>query len=186
MRDPQAGGYLIDLSLHYNVGFTDSWHPGAGTNDLPELRRGILTLDGVQFDVRGLIEGAESGFGKKYPTTVAEIAVQRACRRVHFLHAAMDTRGIPAYTDYPDYWQIGSYVVHYSDGRQQQFGNEEKSPFTVVWSGRNAWSRPPIGMIRLFKSTWENPDPAVIIRSIDFVTTGPAPARFLVAITAEP
>jgi hypothetical protein len=152
---------------------------------LPELRHGIQDFAGVQFDVRGLIEGAGSGFGKKYPTNVAEIAVQRACRRLHFLHAAMDTRdiGIP---DSPDYWQIGSYVIHYSDGRQEEFRNEEKSPFAVVWSGRNPWSRPQIRTIRLFKSTWENPDPAVIIRSIDFVTTGPAPARFLVAVTAEP
>jgi len=91
-------------------------------------------------------------------------------------------------------------VIHYSNSTQAEFPivigqslldwftqpNEEKKPFTIAWSGHNAWSRPESKTIRLFKSTWQNPDPAVLISSIDFVTTGPAPARFLVAITAEP
>jgi len=195
-RDPQAAANLIDLSLYYNVGLTESWHPGNGTSDLSELPRGIQILAGVQFDVRGLIQvGDESRTGEKYPTQVTDIAVQHACQRLQFLHAAIDAGGIP------DNTQIGSYVIHYSNGEQAQFPivigvsladwftqpDEEKKPFTIAWSGYNAESRRQGTAIRLFKSTWQNPAPAESIRSIDFVSSMPSgPAPFLVAVTAEP
>ena len=194
-RDPQAGGDLIDLSLYYNVGLTESWHTGSGTSDLSELRRGIQTLAGIQFDVRGLIQvGAESRTGETYPTKVADIAIQRACQRLHFLHAAID-----AFSQ-PDGTRIGSYVIRYSNGRQSEFPivigvsladwfdqpNEENKTFTIAWTGQNAASRRQGRKIRLFRSTWENPAPGETVRSIDFVWTASEAAPFLVAITAEP
>ena len=125
---------------------------------------------------------------------VADIAVQHACQRLHFLHAAIDAGGVP------DNTQIGSYVIHYSNGEQAQFPivigqsladwftqpDEEKKTFTIGWSGYNAESRRQGRTIRLFKSTWQNPAPAETIRSIDFVSTASGPAPFLVAVTAEP
>jgi len=152
-------------------------------------------LAGVEFDLRGLIQvGAESKSGGKYPTQVADIVVQRACQRLHFLHAAIDAGGIP------DNTQIGSYVIHYSNGEHAQFPivigqsladwftqpDEETKRFKIAWSGYNAESRRQGRTIRLFKSTWQNPAPAETIRSIDFVSTASGPAPFLVAVTAEP
>jgi hypothetical protein len=65
--------------------------------------------------------------------------------------------------------------------------NEDKRSFTVAWTGQNAESRRQGQSIRLFKTTWQNPEPAQPIRSLDFVWNPPGPAApFLVALTAEP
>ena len=104
---------------------------------------------------------AQSRTGEKCPTQVTKIAVQRACQRLHFLHAAFHPGGIP------DNTQIGIYVIHYSNGRQAEFPvivgesladwftqpDDEKKPFTIAWSGYNAESRRQGRTIRLFKST---------------------------------
>ena len=155
---------------------------------------GIQTFVGVQFDVGGLIQvGAPSRTGENYPTEVRQIAIQRACQRLHFLHAAIFAGGTPNGT------RIGSYVLHYVNGRQAEVPivigqsladwftqpNEENKRFTIAWTGYNAESRRQGKTIRLFKTTWENPAPAEAIRSIDFVSAQAGPAPFLVAITAE-
>src|ERR1039458_8961987 len=66
LRDPKARPELIDLSAHYNAALTDSWHPasnmaGETGNDLAELPRGVQKLDGIEFDLRGLIQVSGSG-----------------------------------------------------------------------------------------------------------------------------
>ena len=38
---------------------------------------------------------------------------------------------------------------------------------------------------RMYKSTWENPDPGIEITTVDFVSLGTECAPFLIAITAE-
>jgi hypothetical protein len=206
MRDPQAAANLIDLSLHYNAGLKESWYPGVGlgTSDLSEVPHGIQTFAGVQFDVRGLIQvNAESTSGEDYPRGVSGIAVQRACRRLHFLHAAIDAsyaRVVPDGTEI----RIGYYSIHYSNGELVHIPivigqsladwftqpNQEKETFTIARTGQNAESRRQGRTIRLFKSTWENPTPAETIRSIDFGVSVLAntfwSAPFLVAVTAEP
>src|SRR5262245_62287890 len=67
-RDPKAQAELIDLSAHYNAALTESWHPasnlaGESGNDLSELPRGIHKLDGIEFDLRGLIQVSGNGSG---------------------------------------------------------------------------------------------------------------------------
>ena len=61
------------------------------------LAHGIQTLDGVEFDVRGLIQvGSVSRAGKQYPKQVSNIAVGLVCQRLLFLHAAINAGGVPA------------------------------------------------------------------------------------------
>jgi hypothetical protein len=67
-RDPKARPELIDLSAHYNAALTDSWHPasnmaGETGNDLAELPGGVQKLDGIEFDLRGLIHKATQANG---------------------------------------------------------------------------------------------------------------------------
>jgi hypothetical protein len=116
------------------------------------------------------------------------IPVHQFCRRLHFLHAADTTEADGA--------QIGSYIVHCSDGKQQSipiiYGRDvvawnldpprTNSPPLPAWKGRNRRYAP----VQLFKSTWENPRPDVIIETIDFLSHNAKAAPFLVAITAEP
>jgi serine/threonine protein kinase/tetratricopeptide (TPR) repeat protein len=185
---------LIDLSTFYNAALTERWH-GPDNSDLSELPSGIQTFAGVQFDVRGLIQlAASSGGTERYPKEVRNIPINRACHRLHFLHAAIFGSGAP------DGAKIGSYVAHYASGKQSELPiimgesvadwwnqpNEQDKRFTVAWVGQNADSRRRGRSIRLFKSTWENPTPSETVSTIDFIGFQQKPAPFLVAITAEP
>ena len=91
-------------------------------------------------------------------------------------------------------------MIHYANGQQTEVPiligrsladwftqpDEKEKPFTIAWTGYNGASRRPGRTIRLFKSTWENPAPAELISTIDFVSNPYAPlAPFLVALTAE-
>jgi WD40 repeat protein len=194
-RDSHASTNLVDLTPYYNVPLTESWHWGFGPSDLSELPRGTQSFDGIAFDVRGLIQvGTKSRTGESYPTAVQEILVQRVCRRLHFLHAAIFADAVPNGAP------IGRYVLHYANGKQAEIPivigesvadwfappSEDKRPFTVAWTGQNAESRRQGRTIRLFRTTWENPEPAQPIRSLDFVWNPPGPAApFLVSLTTE-
>ncbi|MFN0068069.1 MAG: WD40 repeat domain-containing serine/threonine protein kinase [Limisphaerales bacterium] len=194
-RDPSTPRELIDLSHHYNSTLTENWHPGGGASDLSELPRGVQTLAGTRFDLRGLIQvGERSRAGEPYPRQVSGIGVGLACRRLHFLHAAIMAYDLPAGT------RIGSYVVRYADGQTHEIPiaigrdvadwfsqeHEELGHMVVAWKGHNESSRQGGHHIRLFKTTWENPRPDSVIESLDFIATHSRACPFLVAVTAEP
>ncbi len=196
-RDTQASANLIDQTDFYNAPLTQSWHsPIAAKNDLSELRQGVQKLGGIEFDVRGLIQiGASAANGLFYPNHVHDIPIYRQCRRLHFLHAAIFAAGARSGDE------LGSYIFHYTDGRQVEVPivkgkdtgewwsqpNEQDMSATIAWSGTNPAAQRAGHTIRLFAATWENPFPDVPIRQLDFVSDKPTPGQpFLVAITAEP
>lgn len=193
VRAPQAGTNLVDLSCWYNAPLTVAWHSsGQPGNSLCELPQGLQHLAGVDFDVRGLIQvGSIGPNGHPYPRQVEEIALGRACRRLHFLHAAVWAR--------PDGVQLGNYILHYVDGRDLElplvigrdiadwYVNNSAAPdCEVAWTGYNPHTRPTSQQLRLFKRTWDNPFPDIPIRSLDFISKGLRAAPFLVALTIEP
>jgi hypothetical protein len=194
VRDSQAKKEEVDLTLYYNASLTESWHTAGIGHDLALLPRGIQTLAGVPFDIRGLIQiGSVSRAGEKYPKELSGIAVGLACQRLHLLHAAVSAYGTKEGT------QIGSYIVRYANGQTREIPivvgrdiadwfsqpNEANQKFVVAWTGTNESSRAQGRTIRLFKSTWENPIPEVTVNSIDFISSHEGAAPFLVAITAE-
>jgi hypothetical protein len=185
---------LIDLSSHYNVSLTQTWHRSAGRSDLSGLPQGVQRIGGIEFDIRGLIQvGSKAVNGEPYPKEACGIAVHRPCQRLHFLHAAVDA------FDTPHGKEIGHYLVHYADGRErvvavvvgQELGDwceqprEPTARWEVVWTGTNESSRPQGRRIRLFKTTWENPWPGTVVETIDVVSTRDVVAPFVVAITTE-
>ncbi|HMO63971.1 MAG TPA: hypothetical protein PKE47_01875, partial [Verrucomicrobiota bacterium] len=193
-RDPAAPPQLIDLTRHYNATLTGHWHPGQGASDLSELPRGVQTLAGTPFDLRGLIQvGERPRTGEPYPRQVTGIGVGLPCRRLHFLHAA-----IMAYDVSPG-TRIGTYRLRYADGLTREIAivigrdvadwfsqaQEDLDPMVVAWTGENESSRQGGRHIRLFKTTWENPRPDSVIESLDFIATHPRACPFLVAVTAE-
>ncbi len=194
VRNPQAKSNLLDLSRHYNVGLGETWHPGHPRNNLGQLPSGVRALADVQFDIRGLIQvGSESFDGLLYPEGITNIAVHQLCRRLHFLHSAILATTVPSGKE------IGRYTVHYANGESHPIAiiigrdvadwfsstNENISALTVAWVGDTEESRATGRKIRLFKTTWENPQPAIVIESIDFVAGSVAAKPFLVAITVE-
>ncbi|MBI4662028.1 MAG: hypothetical protein HY735_24665 [Verrucomicrobia bacterium] len=188
-RESAAKPNLVDLTPHYNVVLTQHWY-GLPGNDLAELPRGIQTFVDVEFDVRGVVQlGSLFLADEQFPEAVKRIVVRRRCQRIHFLHAAVCGRGKRGTL-------VGSYLMHYASGDTEEFtlklgeqildwwerphdGTVEK--IEVAWKGTNEVAR----SIRLFKSTWENPQPDVPVNSIDFLSAMNDAAPFLVAISAE-
>ncbi len=183
-RDVRARANLLDLSLFYNARLR-------GETDLASLPTGIQSLDGTEFDVRGLVEVSRRF--PAYSALVTNIPVAQICRRLHFLHAAVNADVVA------DGTQLGRYVVHYSNGQQGEIplvqgrdladwweqANEQGKPLVVAWTGTNSASQREGRHIRLFKTSWPNPQPDLAVRSIDFEAMDKVGSPFLVAITAE-
>jgi eukaryotic-like serine/threonine-protein kinase len=196
-RDPRMTPNLLDLSPFYNAALAQDWLPLAA-NNLADLPQGLQKFDQVEFDIRGLIQvsGSElaTKVGNRYPASVRGLRVNRKVARLHFLHATgwVEPEGIA----------IGAYVLHYADGNQAElpiiYGEDVLdwwNPRTgddvppahavIVWTGSNEATRKSNHHLRLFKRTWDNPRPDVLVTSIDFTSTMTQCAPFLIAITVE-
>jgi hypothetical protein len=194
-RSPEAGPEMVDLSNYFNTSPDDDFYnyPGHDYQDLP---RGILTLGGVKFDVRGLI-ALTCNFSLLstrvlMPVEVDGIKVNQKGKKLHFLQAC----GFGAKPD----TKVGEYVIHYVDGQTRSIPvvflknttdwwvkpTDLPLPDAVeVWRGQNPSSRNSGAFTHLLKYTWENPLPDVEVSTIDFVSTFNTGAPFLVAITLE-
>jgi len=194
-RSSQAGPDLVDLSQHYTSSLDDNWFCLAG-HDLRDVPRGVQVLDGVAFDIRGLIQLAASKSldvtGVVFPEAVKGIAVHRKGSRLHFLQASFWSTDKGA--------KLGEYIVHYADGQTRSipilYGQNildwwakpegiKLSDAVSVWQGSNPATR-SMGLItHLIKYTWENPLPKVEISTIDFISDLIEAGPFLVALTIE-
>jgi len=203
-RDPDMALEMIDLTDFYNGSLTRGWIPAssAGTSkqkNLAGLPLGLQVIASVKFDVRGVIQlagGILNGapLQARYPPQVEGIRVNQKCRQLCFLHAT--GRRVA------DGTTIGRYVIHYAKGEQAQvpivYGEnvrdwrfdpavqEVTTNAVVAWTGENAAVRAQGKALRLYKFTWENPKPDLLIESIDFVSRNTQSSPFLIAITAEP
>ena len=202
-RDPATPGKLIDLTEHY-TGLLDECsfvHPNNDYNrvDLRNVPRGIVTFQGVPFDVRGVIqcrphshEGDPLWLG--YPVNTGPVPVQAECEQ---LHAILGSVGSAAEDK-----AIGAVVLHYADGSQHEleilYGRHvrhwwtEGDPRTdtilarVAWEGPHGYPAIYSTRLRIYHAVWDNPRPDQEIVSFDFVskmTTTAAP--FLIAVTIE-
>lgn len=208
-RQPSTPANCIDLTDFYNADKSRQWHPGLPENSLQSLPSGLLILDGVDFDVRGIVQvaGRElEAMGGHYPNTITGIPVGQKCRLLHFLQASG--------WNCSDGTVLGRYVVHYSNGHEEIIpivygfdlrdwhvradNSTRASRAKVVWAGltfnrerveagrvEQQGQGQVLEPIRLFKSTWVNPLPDTEIASIDFVSALAKAAPFLVALTAE-
>ena len=155
------------------------------------LFSGGQTLGEVEFDVRGMVQlsaQARVPGDPAYPDRVEGIPVGQHGRRLHFLHAAIGIEEPGAV--------IGRYVVHTADGGRSElpirYGQEvvdwiadplpAPAPLVVAWTGASRM----YPVLRLFRTTWENPAPEIEVTRIDFLSAPTRAAPFLVAITVEP
>jgi tetratricopeptide (TPR) repeat protein len=187
-RAPVARSNLVDLTLFYTAGLgTDPSSSSFSYNTLSESPRGVLSLSGVEYDFRGLVQLSSSRVGQTFPERIEDIPVNLRCRRIHFIHAA-DAQA-------PDGTRIGTYSLRYADGKSAEisiiYGQDlcawdldkprETSPPVVAWRGRNRVRT----CVQLFRTTWENPRANMEIKSLDLVSAMTHCAPFVVAITAE-
>jgi hypothetical protein len=186
---------MVDLSKSYNAVLNETWHKGGMSNNtLKDLPRGIQTLGGTSFDIRGIVQlsgkQAEQELGVQFPEEAANITVQQKGQKIHFLHGC----GWPS----PKGTTIGTFVIHYRNGEarsvpivygvdvQDWWMNEDglDSKSNVVWTGKNH-SAPDGPSIGVCKTTWVNPLPSIEIDHIDYESAMTNSAPFLIAITVE-
>jgi eukaryotic-like serine/threonine-protein kinase len=200
-RDPAASGKLVDLTAHY-TGVLDECNAVHGNGDysridLRNVPRGIVTFQGVPFDVRGVLQTTchrgQLVMGD-YPVRAGPIPVGQSCQRLHAILGSIDSSA--------EGKAIGAVVLRYADGSRHEleilYGRHvrhwwtEGDPRTdtdlaqVAWEGPHGYPDIYSTRLRVFHAVWDNPRPDQEIVSFDFVskmTTTAAP--FLVAVTLE-
>jgi hypothetical protein len=205
-RNPRAKPQLIDLTPYYNALLTEGWLPPLTAErirdaSLAALPRGVHSLGGTEFDLRGLIQLTGLGFdklGAKFPASINHIAFGRKCQRLSFLHGAGWTIGGGSP---PDGTRLGSYVLHYANrcdlvipiicGQDVGPLYARATPATLqhpalAWVGTNTHAQAIKQSVFLYKISWENPMPQVEITSFDFTSALTECAPFLIAVTTEP
>jgi WD40 repeat protein len=194
-RDAQLGRAQIDLTRVYNAAPDEPWHDySKPDNSLAKLPRGAVTLDGVLYDVRGLLQlhGNElPPYAPGYPAKIMGIPIGQACRRLHFLQGTGWGDNVKPGTE------IGYYRVRYTDGSVEtipictgedllEWLNPGGKPASATRAD-TAWQgvTPRGTKARLFHRAWDNPHPGREVAAIDFCSTQTAAAPFLVALTVE-
>tara|TARA_B100001971_G_C18219988_1_gene556456 strand:- start:62 stop:751 length:690 start_codon:yes stop_codon:yes gene_type:complete len=201
-RSAKAKADLIDLGIYYTQALTKPLHTERPNNDLRSMPQGVHVLAETAFDIRGLIQLANTSLREQFPERVDRIKVNRSCQKLHLLHGT----GWNA----PEGTAIARLILHYENGESRQLSinygqhvldwwkypndKKEATDSVVAWLGSNgaaeAWGSQegftePI-LIQLFKTTWTNPLPNAAIRSIDYVSTLTEAAPFILALTLEP
>jgi hypothetical protein len=193
-RDEKASPKQINLEKYYSFAIDDEIHGKPG-NTLSSLPQGLQNLGNTVFDIRGVIqlEGqiSEEKTHLKYAKEARDIEINQKADKIHFLQAS-------AWDVEDPQMIIGKYIVHYENKGKIEipiiykvnvwdwWATEESGVTQApVWKGENVRTK-ELGMhIRLFKYSWENPNPALKIISLDFISNIEIPAPILVAITIE-
>jgi hypothetical protein len=186
---------FVDLQAKTNHKRKDSFQRGRyPDNTLASLPGGNQTLQGITFHIGDGVMQLGSTLLPGKPVQVAGIAVGKKLSRLHILQA---TGFFLSDLDTP----IGSYTVHYDDGKSATIpivygmdvldwwkypNGPEPTRGKVAWEGENQAARQFGATIRLYLTTWENPHPAKTVTTIDYASTMDTDcAPFCVAITAE-
>jgi eukaryotic-like serine/threonine-protein kinase len=194
-RDGRATGNQIDLTDFYNGSLDENWHNFQSTGfTLSSVPKGLIELDGVTFDIRGIVQlGSPASddlvFG--YARRIAGVAAGLRCRRIHFIQSAGWALGVATGVE------AARVVVHYADGGEAIIPVVVGEDVDEWWETADhrptpkrttlAWrSKMGNGVnCLLYHRVWENPRPDVEVKSLDFVASGASPAPFWIGITAE-
>lgn len=200
-RDPQSPETALDLSAFYTHSF--GMLPRGEYDRLP---RGPVILEGIPFDLRGLIRLEPPEFGALLRAeaniphgsfairTVSGIPVGRPVRRIHFLQA-LDGRFRAAGEE------CARWRIRFADGSQREFPlifgrhfptasrpvvppTQPNAPPFIVWSDPQ-----PSSVTReaayLCRITWDNPEPNNSIHALDFTAGAGRSRAVVVAISVE-
>ena len=181
----------INLQPYTNLKLKEG--QGSENNNLADLKQEEQTLGGVKFKIgEGLILLGSTRLSDR-PKKVEDIEVNASFSKLHILHATHHSAEKDAI--------IGYFTVNYEDKSTQTipivFGkdtldwwhaenDEGPSRAKVAWKGSNDDAKNSDRKIRLYLTTWKNPEPAKKVVSLEFGSTFYTEAApFCVAITAE-
>jgi beta-galactosidase len=198
---PKATGpTFIDLHLKANQALADDVGGRIANNTLAAVPTGEQTFAGVKFKIgEKFVQLGSPLLTKERPDKVDGIPVGRKAEKLHFLHSTLFGKTQPFIESGAT---IGEYRVHYADGTTAtvpvKYGEDVRDwwfnkavpaagdKVKVAWEGENEASKASGNGIRLYLTTWTNPNPSKKVESIDFARTDGTPAApFCVAITAE-
>jgi hypothetical protein len=208
-RDARATSAQLDLTELYTGVLHAAFYPAFTLSELDnylrELGSGLLELEGVRFDVRGVIqlrrhtdlEPAWQINWDPLPIRVEGIRVQQQVRRLQALHGTACTENSAK-----DGVEVARFVWHYDSGREAspiRYGQDVREwswrpedvvePTSersrVVWTGTNPFAREKGHKLRLYLTTIENPRPQEVVRSLDYISAMSESAPFLIALTVE-
>lgn len=201
--EPRATGTptaCLDLTSHYNGHLdrcafaNDDWVKE--NQNLDHLPRGLVQLDGVVWDLRGLITTGRPEIARSFRhwnagEVVSGIPVHRKARTLHMLHAAWHWAP-------EDLW--GRYRLHYSDGTTAELPIRAwhdvafwtwpgtfaaDRPARIAWEGEFIGWNPDGLKPRLYHRAYPNPFPEKEITSLDLIGSDSTAAPFVAAITLE-
>jgi hypothetical protein len=190
----------IRLDANANQKLTENFHGDNDVgNDLAELPKGEQTFAGAKFKVGEMAIQLRSTMLPHMPEKIEGIKVDRSFAKLYVLHGC--GWGAGGSESVSDGTVIGQYIVHYEDNTRavipiaygkdvrDWWNHDNSQPVTrgkVAWTGSNDLSRMFNVGIRLFLSTWENPQRDKKVRSMDYIAIGDtAAAPFCVAMTVE-
>jgi len=204
-RDPGATANEIDLTECFNGILTAPFYPFFGwagsDNDLAELGHGLITLENIAFDIRGVIQlrrtepvgGVWRQHWDRMPTAVEDIRIGRTFDRMHVILATDQGEGEGA--------EVGRLVWHYADGREEVckilYGEDVRAWWEkandasdiengkVAWRGTNPNAVEQGATLRLYRRTWKNPRPQMAVETLDFTSDMSRAAPFVIAISVE-
>jgi hypothetical protein len=162
-------------------------------NNLAALPTGEQTFAGVKFKIgEGLIQLSGNETTDK-PEKAEGIKVNTTFSKLYVLHgthwAAKDDTIIASFTvNYDDKSQETIPIVYGKDVLDWWYDDDSTEPTRakVAWKGDNDDAKNQAHKIRLYLTTWKNPEPARKVVSIDFASTNADKAApFCVAMTAE-
>jgi hypothetical protein len=182
---------FVNLQPYTNLKLKEG--QGNENNHLAELKEGEQTLAGVKFKIgEGLILLGSTNLPDR-PKKVENIEVGAACSKLHILHAchhAAEPDAIIGYitVTYEDNSTQTIPIVYGKDVLDWWHQEDDKGPSRakVAWKGSNDDAKNSDRKIRLYLTTWKNPEPKRKVLNLEFGSTFyTAAAPFCVAITAE-
>ena len=197
-RSTKATARQVDLSKHYNQSLFDSVYreqkeatpQGFLWKELPV---GLVTFNGIDFDLRGVIRliGADNQskqFLSPPPRRVDKIAVNQKATWIHVLHNCSFVfsvrHGLP----------LGRYLLHFEDGTEatlpirygQHLVTWANNPHATPTHAVFAWKEGDFNHAKtVVHCTWENPQPDKVIKAITFQSAVSSSSPFLYAISLE-
>ena len=197
-RSAQATARQVDLSNYYNQSLFDYVYRAQNVETASgrlwkELPVGLVTLDGVDFDLRGVVrliggDKQSNPFFSKPPRQVEEIAVNQKATWIHVLHNCSFVYWIPHGNP------IGRYLLHFEDGSEAslpiQYGKHlvtwTNNPHATPTHAVIAWKEGDFQHTKsLVHCVWENPQPDKTIKAITFESAVSISSPFLYAISLE-
>ena len=185
-RPASTSSNLLDLTIHYNSGIRP-YLPGADLDAVTNIQQIIRDVTGIEFDARGVVTMSRRD---EESSRIAQttIPINRRVLLMHFLQSAYSTER--------DGTQIGSYVIKFSDGIQEElpliYGHNvraERGDYKPTQEAQRVfWSdeRPQTpAKLQVFVLTWTNPWPESEVKSVGFVSAGTRSVPHLLAITIE-